>query len=126
MRTFLTFTLFLSACVLWGQQSDLPFAQTPEHVIASAVEAWQSNGNIEAMPVFDSKKAQALISSERGNRSTITSVQQGIWSEKPPGIVGVLGRMTTSSSIMSFLLSTTLNFTPCWSMFLGRLLHLKK
>ena len=63
---------------MWGQ-ADLPFTQTPPNIIEEAVEAWESNfvGVVEE----DMTDYNSLDFSLRGNRSTITSVQRGIWSE---------------------------------------------
>ena len=78
MRAILTPMFTFASLVMWGQ-ADLPFTQTPPNIIEEAVEAWESNfvGVVEE----DMTDYNSLDFSLRGNRSTITSVQRGIWSE---------------------------------------------
>lgn len=79
MRAILTPLFFLAAATLWGQ-AELPFTQTPPHIIASAVEAWEASVELQAdetAPVSPS----VMEFVKRENRNTIASVQRGIWSE---------------------------------------------
>ncbi|MEC7694046.1 MAG: hypothetical protein VX446_06625, partial [Bacteroidota bacterium] len=81
MRAILAPLFFLAATTLWGQV-ELPFTQTPPHIIASAVEAWEANA-AEAMAFEDiaPETSHVMAFAKRGNRNTIESVQRGIWSE---------------------------------------------
>ena len=78
MRAILTPLFFFASLVMWGQ-AELPFAQTPPHIIDDAVEAWQANASEDVAQ--DVTAYDQLGLSFRGDRSTITSVQRGIWSE---------------------------------------------
>ena len=76
MRAILTPLFFVAATTMWGQ-AELPFTQTPPHIIASAVEAWLSN-------VQESHEADAPVVWDVamiGQRATIASVQSGLWND---------------------------------------------
>lgn len=78
MRAILTPLFFLAAATLWGQ-TELPFTQTPPHIIASAVEAWESDIALAAEDVAP-QHVSGLDFATRGVVSTIESVQSGPWS----------------------------------------------
>ena len=79
MRAIIT-PLFLFATLLtWGQEFEFPFAQTPDHVIETAVEAW--NSTLANSAEDGDVHAPTTMAFAQGNRSTITSIQRGIWGE---------------------------------------------
>jgi len=79
MRAILTPLFIFATLITWGQDFELPFAQTPEHVIASAVEAWSASQASEDMIVAPATSPYASFA--RDNRNTIISTQRGLWSE---------------------------------------------
>jgi hypothetical protein len=79
MRAILTPLFIFATLITWGQDFELPFAQTPEHVIASAVDAWNASQTSEDAEVIPAVSPKASFA--RDNRNTIISTQRGIWSE---------------------------------------------
>ena len=81
MRAILTPLFFVAATTLWGQ-AELPFTQTPPHIIKSAVAAWEANVADAVVLEDEASGTNDFVGfAKRGNRNTIESVQRGIWSE---------------------------------------------
>lgn len=81
MRVILVPLFLIVASTFWGQ-TDLPFTQTPPHIIASAVEAWRaSDVHANNSIANESHSSVDMDFAARVERSTISSVQRGIWSE---------------------------------------------
>ena len=77
MRAILIPMFTFASLVMWGQ-ADLPFTQTPPNIIEEAVEAWEST----VVGVVEQDMTDYIsLDFPSADRSTITSVQRGIWSE---------------------------------------------